>query len=195
MIRGDARVLACVITVLIGAVLVVLVVSGSARESLLLIGGLFEIFGLLLVASPEIVRAAAHVNDARRIWWGRLARLTRRLLRQPTTRIVQLASMQIESRGTLTAKLTVRHGGHLESKVRRLSDEVEALRSGLDDLGIELAQSTSSQEATQIAIRDELRKEQRRTAQEIRDDHLGLRIPGVLLIVVGVLLATAGNLV
>ena len=172
---------------------------------LILVGGTLESVGVVLVASPELKSAATairdrtkRIRDRTRAGAGWLSTNARRLLRR-RPRAGEVAIGGPISSGSFSAEASVhtrpspdssdeqviafllkKHGEHvgrfarieaeLESQPERWRQDIEKARS-------------------------ELSAETRKEVERVRDSHIKLRISGVVILLVGILLVTAGNLV
>jgi hypothetical protein len=176
--------------------------DGSLREWLLSIAGSLELWGVLLVASPELVPVLRRLGAALFDLWGSTKSLARRAadwalrkLGRPRKHHVSL-SAAVSGGGAMSAKGTVgvREGATNEEKIEFLLQRDQATQSRLADLREELDELPRRWRADMEAKAGTLRREQQKGLARLRDEHLAARFGGVVLLVLGLGLATWGNL-
>jgi hypothetical protein len=175
----------------------------SLRDWTLSFGGSAELFGLLLVASPELVPILQRVASLGRRAWRQVLRLLRkveaafrRLLRRPLPHVVSVGAGGARAGGfPPSGRASVGDEATLEEKVDYLLRRDQDVQDSLERLEGSLAAlpgrwKTDVEQASQA-----LRDEHARALAELRDRHMQARLLGVVLLAVGIVLATAGNLV
>ena len=177
--------------------------DGSWREWLLSLGGSAELFGLLGVASPELVLARETAAPAVSRTWQRAAALVRRvenrvrrLLGRPQHHTIHTASelnIAMSLRGS--ARVSVSEGATLDEKVEYLLRRDEVVQERLETLHVSVSELPDRWQADIGAESARLREEHAAALAELRDEHKLARLIGVGLLFVGLVLATLGNLV
>lgn len=175
----------------------------SAREWLVSFGGSAEVFGLLLVAAPELVPILQGIASAVLGGWRRIRdlmrraeRALRRLVHRPRAHVVS-AGAGIATAGGLGAsgRVSPRRDATLEEKVEFLLRRDENVQDRLEEVNRSLESMPRRWRSDITETSETLRDEHTRALEQLRDRHLKARLMGVALLVVGIGLATAGNLV
>ncbi len=177
--------------------------DGSLREWLLSAAGALELSGVLLVASPELapvlLRAgeglAAVRKRTRTLTRAAANRVLRMLARQPRPHVASGASASslgggIRARGIVG----LGEGATDEEKIAYLLERDRKTQEQLRDHQEELNELPKRWRADIEAMGGTLRSEQNEKLDELRGEHLTERLGGVVLLVVGLALATWGNL-
>jgi hypothetical protein len=177
--------------------------NGSFRHWLLACAGSLEFWGVLLVASPEIspflrrlAVALAALRSQTKALAHRAANRARRMLGRPPRPIEMSGTSVMSGGGNMRGRgiVGLREGAPMEEKVEFLMRREEETQERLGDLqeGLDALPERWSDDIEATA--GTLRREQREGLDELRDEHLTARVGGVVLLVVGLVLATWGNL-
>jgi hypothetical protein len=192
-----------VVAALVGLLVGWYATDHTAQGWLYAFGGSAEFFGLVLVASPELVPIAEAVaSSVRRAWrrfkpvLQRVENVVRRLLKRPRAHYVNVEPGGIRvTGGGVTGRVSPGADKTLEEKVEYLLRRDQETQAQFDQVertvsGLPVQWRADIQQASEA-----LRGEQAQALAELRDRHMRARVAGVLLLAVGVCLATAGNLV
>lgn len=166
------------------------------RTTLYIAGAVIEFFGIVLVASPDLVPYAQRFSS----WLGRqyahIVAFIRRLLRRPRTVTAHVsAGGVVLASGHATVEKSIPDDATLEEKVRLLltrdkeaQRDVQALDRRLDDL-------RKAIDPMLDALRETMTAHVETSLDRAHREYLALRLVGVALVVVGLTLATTGNFV
>lgn len=175
----------------------------SAREWLFSFAGSAETFGLLLVAAPELVPILQTIGLAVVRGWSRMKVLlrqaegaVRRLLRRPRGQVVSASGALVTAAGfSAKGRVGLKEDATLEEKVEYLLRRDEAVQDRFEETHDSLESMPGRWRADIREASETLRGEHTRALEQMRDRHLKARLLGVALLLVGIGLATAGNLV
>jgi hypothetical protein len=175
----------------------------SLREWLLSFGGSAEAFGLLLVAAPELVPILQSIGSAVVGSWLRMKallrkaeRAVRRLLHRPSGQVVSAGGALATAAGmSARGRVGPKEGATLEEKVEYLLRRDEDVQDRLEEVHHSLESMPARWRADISEASETLRSEHTRALEQMRDRHLKARLLGVALLLIGIGLATAGNLV
>lgn len=167
------------------------------RATLYILGAAFELFGIILVASPDLVPGARRFSRWIAPRWRRFENRLRRLLRLPGRNIVvdAGAATLVLSAGSVSAVTSVNDEATLERKVDfLLRRDQEAQRQTN-----ELAQRLSSMESELVRRHDELRGQMEEHVSTKLDaafsEYRAARVIGTGLLAIGLTLTTIGSFV
>jgi hypothetical protein len=179
----------------------------SKRDWLLSYAGSTELFGIVLLATPELVplansAASAMAAGFRRLWGAvrtlgrRIEHIGRRLLNRPRGPIVHTGAAVGRARvgGDLTVTRSVSEGASLEEKVAFLLERDQEVQVWIRQRELEIGRLPLSWREDIERASTALRDEQAKAIQALRETHLRARLLGIALLVVGVFLNTWGNL-
>jgi hypothetical protein len=184
-----------VLAVVVGALVGWLAGDHSCRHWILSFGGSFELFGLLLAAAPELVPILRAVGRRVASAWRKAADFVRRVLRLPRHhRLVVSDSVSVEGAGSLSASLSIAPGASLDEKVEFLLRRYNETEDRLDEIAKTLRQHPDDWQAAIDAATASLRTEQAEAIRALRGEHLRERLLGVAMLLLGLVLATWGNL-
>lgn len=183
----------------VGVLLGGLAGDGSTRHWLFAFSGSLEVFGVLLVASPEIAPLLQRVGRALVAAWERAKALWRsigRLLRRKRHHRVDVAGGGRLGAvgGRATGRVSVPADATLEEKVEYLLRRDQDVQGRFDETGARLAALPGEWKADIAEASSELRAEHAAALEALRDRHLTVRLVGVALLVTGIALAMWGNL-
>jgi hypothetical protein len=190
--------------VVVGVLIAWYATDHGARGWLYAFGGSAEFFGLLLVAAPELVPILQSIGATAVGGWRSLRALQReaaarllRLLGRPPRQHVVVGAGGATARGSVSGSGRVSHspGATLEGKVDYLLRRDQQVQDALERLHLSLEAMPGRWEAAIGEASETLRAEHSRALVQLRERHLQPRLLGILLLAVGVALATAGNLV
>ena len=188
----------------LGVALAVSMGDGSWREWLLSLGGAFELCGLVGVAAPEISLALETVAPPLSRAWRWASADVRRLEDAIRSRFGRPRPGKVyEGTGTLSAHthieadgvVTVGRNLPLPERVDRLTEVVEEVQDQQNTIRREIRGLPGRWKADVDANAAELRQEHATELRRLRDEHKLARLIGVLLLAIGIVLATLGNLV
>jgi hypothetical protein len=201
--------------VLLSAVLILLgVLSGlaagwflgdhSLHDWILSFAGAAELFGVLLIAAPELVPLLVRGMSATAMVWQRamehrkrIANRIRRMLHPPhddhTYDDARTGSVHISGGGTVSTQSGP--GESLEEKVEFLLRREQALQERLDVTAREVGDLPRKWQADMEATASGLRDGFATAIRELDERHIRARLAGIVLVVVGILLNTWGNLI
>jgi hypothetical protein len=192
------------LTVVVGVLIAWFATDHGLRGWLYSFGGSAEFFGLLLVAAPELVPILQSIGAAAAGGWRSLRALQRkaaarllRLLGRPQHQRVVVGAGGVTAGGHLSGSGRVSHspGATLEGKVDYLLRRDQQVQDALERLNLSLEAMPGRWQAAIAETSETLRGEHSRALEQLREHHLQPRLLGILLLAVGVGLATAGNLV
>jgi hypothetical protein len=164
--------------------------------------GSFEAVGLLLVAAPEVMTALRRLGAWTAAQWRKFTpylatveRFVRRLLRRPRHIVVNVgAASVVSSGGQVTTRVSPGEGKTLEEKIDYLLRRDEAMQARVDSVELRMS-GLPSEWRTEIEEASEtLHSEQMQALDELRERHLEQRWLGIVLLLIGVVLATVANL-
>lgn len=174
----------------------------TLREWLLSYAGSAEFFGVALVATPELVPIFAAASSAiaslwRRFkaWLRRVADAVRRRLGRPRAHFISVSPAgSVATAGDLSARVST-SATTLEEKVEyllRRDQDVQARLEGHDRALRDLPARWQADIGDTAAT---LRQEHAEALDRLRERHLRARLLGVGLLVIGIAVATWGNLI
>jgi hypothetical protein len=176
----------------------------SLREWLLSFAGSAEFFGLVLVASPELVPRVMAAFSRIASGWMWLRTISRRgtdalrrvlgLPRRGKTVTASGALVAVSGFGA-SGRVSIEEGASLERKVEyllRRDQELQAQHKAIDS---SLRGMPDRWRADIEAASAGLRDEHEAALQQLRDRHLRARLTGIAMLALGVALATWGNLI
>lgn len=177
--------------------------NGTFRHWLFSCAGSLEFWGVLLVASPELAPVWRRVGEGLTTAWSGTKTLTRRtynrvllmLGRRPRPHVASGTST-VSLGGSIRARgiVGLGEGATDEEKIAYLLERDRKTQARLGDLEEELDKLPKRWRSDIEASAGTLRQEQERSLADLRDEHLTERLGGVVLLVVGLALATWGNL-
>ncbi len=180
-----------------------LVGDGSFRHWLFSCAGSLEFWGVLLVASPELVPYLRRLATGLGALWHRTKALARRAtdwvrvkIGRPRTQVVYVEGIDSGAMsGSGRLSVGVREGATMEEKVDFLLRRDQETQERLADLQERLGALPERWRGDMEATAGTLRHEQREGLDALRDEHLTARVGGVVFLVVGLILATWSNLI
>ena len=176
--------------------------DGSVPHWLLAYAGSLEFWGVLLVASPELApylrRLVTKASAMRRRTQALARRATDWLktkIKGPSTRVVHIHAFDSAGASdSATAITSVDDARSMEEKIAFLLRRDKETQERLADFQEKLDELPERWRGDMRATAGTLRDEQRKGLDELRDEHLTARVGGVVLLVLGLVLATWGNL-
>ncbi len=197
-----------VVASVVGALIAIPVavpLGGSLRVWFLALGAVEELMGIILVASPELfpraTRSGARLRQASLASVGRLIAwirdLPRRLLRRPLPPHVVYGggALSAEGAGGASVRTAPPAGATLAERVAWLLNRLNEVQDSLDEITDRLREMPKEWRADMRRDLDELRQELRALVQETAESHIEFRLAGIALLVIGLVISTAGNLV
>jgi hypothetical protein len=188
----------------LGAFVARLVDTHHVRVWLLSCAGACELFGVLLVAAPELEPIFQHAREDLAAGWRRTAPLRRRvaarvrqLLGRPKHHVVLVGEAvgTSDAAGSLTARARVSPDASLAAKVDFLMRRYEETQTRLEEIGAKLESLPGEWRRDIDEVSATLREEHAEAIRKVRDQRLTERLLGLFLLVIGVVLNTAGNLI
>jgi hypothetical protein len=171
-------------------------IIGGVQVALYVIGGVLELFGILLSVSPDLVPGARRFSawlDPRR---RRLENRVRRLLHlRPRAQVIEVGAIgSVTTMGNIGLLVTVNPDATVEEKVefllRRDRERQEAFGG--------LAGRVEDVERESVSRDDELGERMEKHVAESLDlaasRFRSIRLIGAVLLAIGLVLSTAGNL-
>ena len=174
-------------------------VSGvSGCLELTILGGVFEVIGLGLVAR-EVTRLQRQ-EFGPPAWWLRLEGRMRRLLRLSRSQTIHVGGIESAAAFGSDVQVKVTRGPAvlLEDKVRRLEQIAEDLQSDLDAVRARSEKGISRIEQRIGSVEAEMgraRQEEERTRKETIRRQITIQAVGTFLFFVGAVLSVLGNAV
>lgn len=176
--------------------------ADSLRRWLLSVAGALELWGVLLVASPELAPYLRRLRGALVALPERTQALVRRATdwvraKMGRPRVVSLSGTATASAGgraTGSGYKSVREGATDEEKFAFLLEQAKETQLRLDDLQQQVNDLPERWRGDIEGAAGTLRQEQQQGLAALRNEHLTARLGGVVLLVVGLALATWGNL-
>jgi hypothetical protein len=170
------------------------------KSALYLIGGAFELAGIVLLAFPDVApylvvgwhRTAAALVRA----WQRVTIVVRRLLRRRRNVVIGVAD-SISIAGGLPPRIVVTRGvavGTLVEQMRTLIEHDRELQERLNMLEGRVDDEAAARASEITALRQHLEREAPRAARNVVERGRRLRAFGTILVAVGALIGTLGNL-
>lgn len=180
-----------------------LVGDHSTREWVLSYGGSAELFGVLLIAAPELVPILHGAGSAVASAWTcaretarNAADTVRRWVGRPRNRTIRMGgTATVSATGSVSARVTVSAGTTLEDRVAFLLRREQEMQGRLEEITTTLNRHPEDWRGDIEAASEALRGEQADALRELRAEHLRERLLGLGLLLLGVVLATWGNLV
>jgi hypothetical protein len=159
------------------------------RTTLVLVGGGLELLGIVLVAAPELFPLAGRAG---RSVLRYLVQVTRQLGFRRGPQTVKLTfGASVEMGGRLSLVTTSpddapvdQQLAHLRAEAKRSQERLNALEEAVDDQPAKWREDIRELETAVDA-----------KVQAAQDTYLGVRIAGILCLLVGVPIATAANLI
>ncbi len=167
------------------------------KHTLYIVGAVFELGGIMLSVSPDLVPGARRFSAWLEPRWRRLESRLRRLLRLGgRTHVIQVADAGvIAAGGRVSAIVTVDPEAALEAKVEFLLRRDRERQAALGDLAERVEdverESVDRDDALSERMQTHVAESLGRAAAEYRP----IRIIGAIALAVGLALATAGNFV
>jgi hypothetical protein len=178
--------------------------DGSLHDWVLIYAGAAEFFGVLLIAAPELapllLRAQVVVADGWRAAMIRrrdvVAAIRRRFRQpQPEPAYIDARSGTSSVSGGGSLSLSTGPGQTLEEKVDFLLRREQGLQEHLKTVVGEVGQLPEKWGAEIREAESDLRAEFNREIREVEERHIRARLLGLVLVVIGILLNTWGNLI
>jgi hypothetical protein len=174
----------------------------SRHDWLLSYAGICELFGVLLVAAPELVPILRGIGSAIATGWRHVCALLRsaiqvirRRLGGPRHQVVSVeAADSVAASGSVSAVVSVDPTATVEAQVAFLLRRDQAVQGQLNTMAETLERLPDRWRTDIHAATADLRAEQSEGLEQLRRQHLRVRLLGVGLLAVGVALGTAGNL-
>lgn len=169
----------------------------SVRATLYIVGAVFELGGIVLVGSPDLIPGAVRAAAWIRTRWRPIENRLRRLLRLRGRPIVVQVSAagSVGLAGSVTLRKSASAEATLEQKVAFLLQRDQEAQRDVS----ELAQRVAAIEADASRRLDELRGEMKEhVARELTtaiEDYRAARIGGAVALAIGLALTTTGNFV
>ncbi len=176
--------------------------NGSGKHWLFSVAGSLEFWGVVLVASPELDPYRRRLGTGLAALSRRTNALVRRAIDwvrvtigRPRTQVVSLEGIDsAEMSETARLSVSVDERASTEEKVAFLLRRDEETQERLADLDEKLNDLPERWRGDIEAAAGTLRQEQERGLVELRGEHLTARLGGVVFLVVGLGVATWGNL-
>jgi hypothetical protein len=175
----------------------------SSRDWLISFAGSTELFGLLLIASPELVPIIQAAGSAISSLLRRLRRWAlpvedrlRRLVGRPRLhRVGSSVTLPYEVVGRAAPRASAPQAASAAAKVAFLLERDQETQTRFEQVEQKLANLPRDWQSDIADASASLRSEHVKALEQMRDRHMQARLLGVVLVAVGIVLATAGNLV
>jgi hypothetical protein len=167
------------------------------KHTLYIVGGLFELFGILLAVSPDLVPGARRLSAWLDPRWRRLENRIRRLLHmRPRPHVVSVGAIaSISAAGTVSAIVTVSPETDLGAKVEFLLRRDREDQEAFGHLDERVRQLERESEASLDALRERMETHLAESLNLAASEYRAIRVIGAVALAVGLALATAGNFV
>jgi hypothetical protein len=176
--------------------------DGSAKAWILSYAGSAELFGVLLVASPELLPRAKRALVWIRSGWNRikkgcrllLERIKRLLGKEPPPKHVELKLSDVGGTSDAALALHAPPAGDLGEKVDFLIRRDRANQERFQALEQRIGALPAKWQGEMQARSRELQVGFEEALRELEDRHISARLLGLSLLIVGIILNTWGNL-
>lgn len=167
----------------------------DTAAALLVVGAVLELFGIVLVASPDLVPGTMRLVRWIRPRWRRVENRVRRLLRLPVRAITyeDFATVTMKMHASATAEVGIDPHASLEDKVAFLLRRHSETERSLNTLAQRLT-AVETDTPTRIAeLRTEMETHIERRLESAKEDYRVARVGGALVLALGLAMTTAAN--
>jgi hypothetical protein len=166
------------------------------RVALYIIGAAFEILGIVLIASPDLVPGAVRAAGWTRRRWRPIENRIRRWLRLPPRTIFANIGLATEVSGASRISAVVSTGADtIEKQVEFLLRRDQETQKAVNAIHEQLGEIARAAESGLDTLRAEFTSHVAAEIATAQADYRAVRIGGTVALVIGLVLSTAGNLV
>jgi hypothetical protein len=166
------------------------------RATLYIVGAIFELFGIVLVATPDLVPGVIRLARWTRVHWRLIENRFRRWLGLPLHTVVRSGSaVTTAGFGARVSGLVSTGAATIEAKVEYLLRREQEAQRAVNALSerVESLEAATSQRFGEL--RDELMTHVADELAAAQADYRTARIGGAITLALGLALTTAGNFV
>lgn len=166
------------------------------RATLFIVGAFFELAGILLVASPDLVPQAERASRWLGARYRRAVNRLRRLIGRPRTQFHSIgAAGEASAAADLSIRKTISQDASLEEKVDFLLRRDQEAQRDVNEVRKQIARIERESPERIEELRSEMKQHVADVLAATHREHLPLRLVGIVALVLGLACVTVANFV